>query len=93
MSKNTRTAQHNIISKLPGLRGPIKKIWQCPSKIWDILFTDNIINEILVWTNIKIDSFRHKYKIVMQFYKKYGQSRAKVIVRFAILLCCIQVQP
>ncbi|CAI6375449.1 unnamed protein product [Macrosiphum euphorbiae] len=71
-SKNTRTARHNIITKLPGLRGPIKQFGDTarPSEIWNILFTENIINEILVWTNIKIDSFRHKYKNHMQSFLK-----------------------
>jgi len=65
--KKYKTARHNIIPQLPGLRGPIKQFGDavCPSKIWDIFFTDDIINEILVWTNIKTDSFRHKYKHVM----------------------------
>lgn len=89
--KNTRTARHNIITKLPGLRGSMKQFRDtvCPSEIWNILFTDNIINEILIWTNVKIDSFRHKYKNLMQFHKKCRRSWAKVIVWFAILLGCI----
>lgn len=71
-SKNSRTARHNIKTKLPGLRGPVKQFGDtaCPSEIWNILFTENIIDEILVWTNLKIDIFRHKYKNLMQSFTK-----------------------
>lgn len=76
-SKNTRTVRHNIITKLPGLRGPIKQFRDtaCPSEIWNILFTNNIINEILIWINIKIDSFRNKsVKSNAKFHKKCRRS-------------------
>lgn len=50
-----------MIAKLPGLRGSIIQFGDraCPSKIWNTLFTDDIMNDILVWTNIQIDKFRH----------------------------------
>lgn len=39
-------------------------------KIFFVLFTDSIINKILVWTNVKINYVREKYKQQLRFTKK-----------------------
>jgi len=75
VSKNTRTARHNIITQIPGLRGPVKNMGDTanPSNIWNTFFTDSIISEILTWTNVKIDSVREKYKQMSSFTKNVDE--------------------
>jgi len=75
VSKNTRTARHNIITQIPGLRGPAKNMGDNanPSNIWNTFFTDSIISAILTWTNVKIDSVREKYKQMSSFTKNVDE--------------------
>lgn len=44
-----------------------------PSDIWNTFFTDSIISEILIWTNVKIDSLREKYKQMSSFTKNVDE--------------------
>lgn len=75
VSKCTRTARHNIITQIPGLRGPVKNLGDTanPSDIWNTFFTDSIISEILNWTNVKIDSLSEKYKQMSSFTKNVDE--------------------
>ena len=53
---NVRTRRHNIIVQLPGLRQPVKNLGEKPEieSVWELLFSENILSEIIQWTNVKI---------------------------------------
>lgn len=70
VSKNTRTARHNIITQTT-----LKVLGDTanPSDIWNIFFTDSILSEVLNWTNVKIDSVRQKYKQKLSFTKNIDE--------------------
>lgn len=59
-----RTRQDNIITQLPDLKTHVTNLGDNPHVIdvWKLLFTDNILDEILTWTNKKIASIRPRYK-------------------------------
>lgn len=61
---NVRTRKHNIVLHLPGLIGPAKNIEDNPNPedLWNLLFTEEMLNEIIHWTNVKIHQCRLKYK-------------------------------
>lgn len=62
-AQNTRTRCHNIIVQLPGLRQYAKVLGENPSpvNIWHLLLTEEITNEVLRWTNVKISQVRANY--------------------------------
>lgn len=60
-AKNTRTLQHNIVLKCPGLKNVTSKTEE-PEKVWNMLFDDEIISIILQWTNKRLAKLRLKYK-------------------------------
>lgn len=59
-----RTRQHNIITQLPGLKTHAKNLGDNPHPIdvWNLLFSKDMLDEILEWTNRKIASIRPRYK-------------------------------
>lgn len=61
---NVRTRNHNIILKVPTLKDRAKSLGDAPSplQIFELLFTEDMFQEILRWTNIKISLIREKYK-------------------------------
>lgn len=61
--KSTRTLQHNIVLKCPGLRGSnaLQKTSK-PIEDWSRLFTEQMLADIVQWTNVKIRKERQKYK-------------------------------
>lgn len=62
IAKNTRTLKHNIILKLPGLRGPLaREKTSQPLDDWKLLFTEEMLQNIVQWTNVKIRIHREKY--------------------------------
>lgn len=63
-STNVRTRKHNVVITLPGLRANAKKLGTNPKieDVWELLFSKDIIDEIIKWTNIKIIEARQKYK-------------------------------
>ena len=60
---NVRTRQHNIVLQIPGLRPTAKQLGRNPDieEVWGLLFTHEILDEILHWTNRKIVQLREKY--------------------------------
>lgn len=63
-SRNTRTLQHNIVVNLPGLRNSYRNNSNItPLQAWSYFIDDEILFEILTWTNIEISKHREKYKI------------------------------
>lgn len=61
---NVRTRKHNIVITLPGLRANAKQLGTNPEieDIWSLLFSQDMIAEIIQWTNVKIIDTRRKYK-------------------------------
>lgn len=49
---------------LPGLRGPAKRLEdpKNPEEVWNLLFSSDMLNEIVYYTNMKLAQFREKYK-------------------------------
>ncbi|CAH2000050.1 unnamed protein product [Acanthoscelides obtectus] len=61
---NVRTRKHNIVLTLTGLRPKAKQLGANP-EIEDILlllFSEDMIAEVIQWTNVKIIDARKKYK-------------------------------
>lgn len=60
---NVRTRKHNIILQLPGLRQTARALGGNPEPvdIWHLLFSADIIEEIICWTNVKITNVRRNY--------------------------------
>lgn len=61
---NVRTRKHNIVLTLPGLRAKAKQLGTNPNieDVWSLLFSEDIIAELIQWTNVKIIDARKKYK-------------------------------
>lgn len=60
--RNVRVLAHNIV-KLPGLRGPQQKESEVdPITAWSHIFSDDMVTDIVKWTNVKIRGAREKYK-------------------------------
>lgn len=59
---NVRTRKHNIISHLPGNIGPAKQLGKYCSHLssWELLFTQEILDEIILRTNEKLSQIRLK---------------------------------
>ncbi|UYV83115.1 hypothetical protein LAZ67_22002256 [Cordylochernes scorpioides] len=55
-----RTRSHNIITHLPGLKGPAKPKPNCGIDIFNLFFTAVIIKQISEFTNAKIEEFRQR---------------------------------
>lgn len=53
VSKNSRTQQHNIVLKCPGLKNNTTKSSDALT-VWNMLFSDDILDIILRWTNSTI---------------------------------------
>lgn len=72
-SKRKRTSAKNIITQLPGLRGNAKTLGNNPkpADIWNVLCDNNILSEIVLWTNIKILQVRssHANPNKVEFYE------------------------
>lgn len=60
--KRKRIPQKNIITQVPGLRGRAKTLGDNPKaiEVWDLLFDETIVSEIVLWTNIKIIEMRSR---------------------------------
>lgn len=61
-TSNVRTRKHNIVSHLPGIIGPAKALGQVcrPQTAWTLLFSERILNEIILQTNKKLALMREK---------------------------------
>ncbi|KAJ8970593.1 hypothetical protein NQ314_001126 [Rhamnusium bicolor] len=64
VSNRGRRLQENIVVHLPGLRSSAKVLERkaSPLKIWEFIFTEEICNIVLQWTNHKIIEERARYK-------------------------------
>ncbi|KAK9716820.1 Transposase IS4 [Popillia japonica] len=61
--RDGRTPAHNIVTHLPGLKGPARLANpQSPLQAWKLLFTDEILEIILDHTNAKITELSVKYQ-------------------------------
>ncbi|CAH1960198.1 unnamed protein product [Acanthoscelides obtectus] len=60
-SKNTRTLQHNIVIKCPGVKS-INLHKTDPEEVWNLFFDDRQIQIILQYSNLRMAKLREKYK-------------------------------
>ena len=60
--RTTRTPQHNIIRGMPGMRGKVKNLGPVPTfeNLWSLLIDQEIIEEVTIWTNVKLEIARSK---------------------------------
>lgn len=60
---NVRTRGHNIIVDLPGVIRPAKELGRNCSEVaaWFRLITDNILEEVLLYTNRKMEEIRKNF--------------------------------
>lgn len=58
--KYTRTKRHNLIYKLPGVK-PHAKNARSVYETWNMLITDRMIEDIVMYTNIYIPNIRNSY--------------------------------
>ncbi|KAJ8972604.1 hypothetical protein NQ314_000095 [Rhamnusium bicolor] len=74
-----KTLSHNIITVLPGLNGPARQNRPTsPLEAWKLLFTDDMIQIIVQFTNIKIDEIKVNYSK----FKTRTNSRRKYLPTF-----------
>nr|CAH7725072.1 unnamed protein product [Callosobruchus chinensis] len=59
-----RTLRHNIVLQLPGLKQVSRKLGTSarPIDVWNLLFSEDMVGQVVQWTNVKIRSYREKYK-------------------------------
>lgn len=64
MMSVSRTKRQNIIVQLPGLKGPsrTKNSTVDATTVWNFLFDDDILQQILLWTNARLSKERVEYK-------------------------------
>lgn len=62
--RTSRQLAHNILKiHLPQLLHPVKQLGKTPTpvQIWDLLFSQEILDEVVKWTNVKLQSYRSKF--------------------------------
>lgn len=60
-SRNVRTPAHNKL-KIPSLRADLRgKTCMEPIDVWSLIFSDEMVNNVVRWTNTKIDVVRQRY--------------------------------
>lgn len=59
-----KIAQHNILKIKPGMSNTLRALGRKPQveDIWSHLFDKEILQEIITWTNVKLDAVRLKVK-------------------------------
>lgn len=62
-NQNVRTRQENIVTQLPGLTRRASNLGSNPDpqSVWGLLISDDMLNEIIRWTNAKISIVRANY--------------------------------
>lgn len=58
--QNSRTRAHNIVSHLPGVKRAAKNA-KSPMEAWNIFFTDDMLQSIVIFTNCEIDRIKENY--------------------------------
>lgn len=63
-NQSVRTRQVNLVTLLPGLKADARNLGDNPTaeEIWSLLFSEDILQEIVQWTNVKIEQVRSNYK-------------------------------
>lgn len=61
---SSKTRKHNIIMKIPALTAVARNLGDTadPLSVWGLLFSDNILQQIIEWTNKKLGAMRLKYE-------------------------------
>ncbi|XP_030745484.1 piggyBac transposable element-derived protein 3-like [Sitophilus oryzae] len=58
-----RTASHNLVTVLPGPKGTVRNNPpSTPLQAWSLLLTDDMLGQLVIYTNIKIGTCREKYR-------------------------------
>ncbi|KAK9720758.1 Transposase IS4 [Popillia japonica] len=59
-----KIAQHNVLKSKPGMTYTLRRLGPKPQleDIWSHLFDTEILQEIITWTNVKLDAVRLKVK-------------------------------
>lgn len=59
-----RTLRHNIVLQLPGLKQVCRSLGNSarPKDVWNLLFSEDMVGHLVQWTNVKIQSYRQKFK-------------------------------
>lgn len=59
-----RTLRHNIVLQLPGLKQVCRSLGNSagPKDVWNLLFSENMVGHLVQWTNVKLRSYRIKFK-------------------------------
>ncbi|KAG8274818.1 hypothetical protein J6590_099553 [Homalodisca vitripennis] len=71
LPRNVRTRQQNIVTHLPGVRAAGKNS-KTPKECFSLFINDDIIEKIVVYTNIKIEKDSEKNKSDRSTYKTNG---------------------
>uniref|UniRef100_A0A1B6DAX7 PiggyBac transposable element-derived protein domain-containing protein n=1 Tax=Clastoptera arizonana TaxID=38151 RepID=A0A1B6DAX7_9HEMI len=58
-SQSRRTRAFNLIRRLPGVTSAVQL--ETPLSAWMLFFTDEILNDVLICTNQRIDKVRHTF--------------------------------
>lgn len=64
-SANRRTPKHNIIRFVPGMKNIVKNMGPIPQpeQIWSKLIDETILQEVITWTNLKLQDMRTKVDV------------------------------
>lgn len=67
---SSRIRRHNLVQERAGLRGPAStKDHMTPLESWKLLFTDNIIDSIVYYTNLKLEA-KYSSALLRPYYAK-----------------------
>lgn len=61
-STRVKTTQHNIVRGIPGMSNTVRALGPKPQieDIWSLLFDQEILQETISWTNVKLEAIREK---------------------------------
>lgn len=59
-----RTLRHNIVLQLPGLKQASRALGlsASPMDVWNLLFSEDMLEHLVQWTNVKLQFYRQKFK-------------------------------
>lgn len=62
---SSKTRKHNILMKVPSLKEKARMLGDTadPFSIWNLLFSSNILQHIIQYTNKKLSTIRERYSI------------------------------
>lgn len=88
---SSQTRAHNVINvRCSKLNGPALSLGNnpTPGKVWDLFFSDQLIEEITTHTNAKLEKTRSKLLFDHHTYKPTNADEIKAFIGI-LVLCCI----